>query len=117
LGFIPYVGSLTVLVLSLSVALVQGWPSFKLFLMALGIVGCGQFLEAYVVSPRLVGQSVGLHPVWLMFALLAFGKLFGFVGLVIAVPTAAVVGVLARHLIAMYLASPLYQGDSASRRQ
>jgi predicted PurR-regulated permease PerM len=117
LGFIPYVGSLTVLVLSLSVALVQGWPSLKLFLMALGIVGCGQFLEAYVVSPRLVGQSVGLHPVWLMFALLAFGKLFGFVGLVIAVPTAAVVGVLARHLIAMYLASPLYRGDSAARRQ
>ena len=117
LGFVPYVGSLTALVLSLGVALVQGWPSLKLFLMALGIVGCGQFLEAYVVSPKLVGESIGLHPVWLMFALLAFGKLFGFVGLVVAVPTAAVVGVLVRHVLAMYLASPLYRGHSAASEQ
>src|SRR5208283_525413 len=89
LSFVPYVGSLSALVLSIGVALVQGWPSPKLLLMALGVVVCGQFLEAYVVSPKLVGESIGLHPVWLMFALLAFGQLFGFVGLVVAVPTAA----------------------------
>ena len=110
LSFVPYVGSLTALVLSLSVALFQGWPSLKLFLLALGVVGTGQFLEGNVLSPQLVGESIGLHPVWLMFALLAFGQLFGFVGLIIAVPTAAAIGVVARHLIALYLASPLYRG-------
>lgn len=117
LSFVPYVGSLSALVLSIGVALVQGWPSLKLLVMALGVVVCGQFLEAYVISPRLVGKSIGLHPVWLMFALLAFGQLFGFVGLVVAVPTAAAIGVIARHLIALYLSSPFYRGGSAVERQ
>jgi predicted PurR-regulated permease PerM len=117
LSFVPYVGSLTALILSLGVALVQGWPSPRLFLMALGIVGCGQFLEGYVVSPKLVGESIGLHPVWLMFALLAFGELFGFVGLIVAVPTAAAIGVIVRHLIAIYLTSSIYQGRSAAKRR
>jgi predicted PurR-regulated permease PerM len=114
LSFVPYVGSLTALVLSLGVAIVQGWPSLRLFLMALAVVGFGQFLEGYVLSPKLVGESIGLHPVWLMFALLAFGQLFGFAGLIVAVPTAAAIGVLARHLIALYLASPLYRGRSVA---
>jgi predicted PurR-regulated permease PerM len=78
LSFIPYVGSLFALVAALVVAIVQGWPNWGLFLMALAIVGSGQFLEGYVLGPRLVGNSVGLHPVWLMFALVAFGDLFGF---------------------------------------
>ncbi len=113
LSFIPYVGSLTVLVLSLGVAIVQGWPSWSLFLLSLGVVGIGQFLEGYVLSPKLVGRgrSACLHPVWLMFALVAFQRfLFGFTGLIIAVPTAAAIGVLARHLIGVYLASPFYRG-------
>jgi predicted PurR-regulated permease PerM len=114
LSFIPYVGSLTALILSVIVSLVQGWPSLKLLGLALAVVVTGQFLEGYVVSPKLVGESIGLHPVWLMFALLAFGQLFGFVGLVIAVPTAAAAGVVARHLIGLYLASPLYRGGSAA---
>jgi predicted PurR-regulated permease PerM len=114
LSFVPYIGSLTALVLSLGVALVQGWPSLKLFFMALGVVGVGQFLEGNVLSPKLVGDSVGLHPVWLMFALLAFGQLFGFLGLIIAVPTAAAIGVVSRHFIAIYLTSPLYRGRSAT---
>ena len=80
LSFVPYLGSLTALVLSLSVALFQEWPSLKLFLLALGVVGTGQFLEGNVLSPQLVGELIGLHPVWLMFALLAFGQLFGFLG-------------------------------------
>ena len=117
LSFVPYVGSLTALVLSLGVALVQGWPNLKLFFLALGIVGSGQFLEGYILSPKLVGGSIGLHPVWLMFALLASGELFGFVGLVIAVPTAAVIGVLARHLIAAYMASSLYRGGRSASGQ
>jgi predicted PurR-regulated permease PerM len=111
LSFVPYVGSLTALVLSLGVGLVQGWPKLDLFLLALGVVGVGEFLEGYVVAPKLVGGSIGLHPVWLMFALFAFGELFGFAGLLIAVPTAAAVGVLARHLLHVYLTSPLYRGS------
>ncbi len=115
LSFIPYVGSLTALVVSLGVGLVQGWPSLNLFFLALGVVGVGQFLEGNVLSPKLVGGSIGLHPVWLMFALFAFGALFGFTGLIIAVPTAAALGVLARHLIGLYLESPLYRGDAGAR--
>ena len=111
LSVVPYVGSLTALVLALAVALVQDWPSLKLFLLALALVGAGQFLEGYVVSPMLVGESIGLHPVWLMFALFAFGGLFGFAGLLIAVPAAAMLGVLVRHLLGVYLASPLYRGS------
>ena len=117
LSFIPYVGSLIALVLSIAVSLVQGWPSLKLFAMALAVVVAGQFLEGYVISPKLVGGSVGLHPVWLMFALLAFGQLFGFVGLVVAVPAAAAIGVIARHLIGLYLASPFYLGRAAEKRK
>ena len=112
LSFVPYVGSLTVLVLSLIVSLVQGWPDLKLFFMTLGIVVFGQFLESYVLSPKLVGELIGLHPVWLMFALLAFGELFGFTGLLVAVPTAAAMGVLVRHFVKIYRASPLYLGTS-----
>jgi predicted PurR-regulated permease PerM len=110
LSFVPYVGSLTTLVLSLIFGLVQGWPKLNLFFLALGIVGTGQFLEGYVISPTLVGKSIGLHPVWLMFALFAFGELFGFTGLLVAVPTAAALGVVARHLLQLYLTSPLYRG-------
>jgi predicted PurR-regulated permease PerM len=110
LSFIPYVGSLTALVFSLGVAIVQGWPSWNLFFLALAVVGCGQFLEGNVLSPRLVGHSIGLHPVWLMFALVAFGALFGFTGLLIAVPMSAAIGVLARHLLGLYLTSPFYCG-------
>ena len=117
LSFVPYVGSMTALVLSLSVALFQGWPSLKLFLLALAVVGTGQFLEGNVLSPQLVGESIGLHPVWLMFALLAFGQLFGFLGLIIAVPTAAAIGVVARHLIALYLTSQFYRGSSETESQ
>jgi predicted PurR-regulated permease PerM len=117
LSFVPYVGSLIALILSIGVSLVQGWPSLKLFALALGVVGVGQFLEGYVISPKLVGESVGLHPVWLMFALFAFGQLFGFVGLLIAVPAAAVIGVIVRHFIALYLESALYRGRSTGSPQ
>ena len=82
--------------------------------MVLGIFFVGQFLEGYVLAPKLVGESVGLHPVWLMFALFAFGYLFGFVGLLIAVPLAAVIGVLVRFALRRYLESPLYTGEPAA---
>lgn len=113
LSFIPYVGSLTALVLAAIVSVVQGWPSWSLFLMAMGVVGAGQFLEGNILTPRLVGASVGLHPVWLMFALFAFGSLFGFSGLILAVPVAAAIGVLCRFALRGYLASPFYRGGAA----
>jgi predicted PurR-regulated permease PerM len=110
LSFIPYVGSLTGLILSLGVAIVQFWPDWTMIVATLGIFIFGQFVEGNILSPKLVGDSIGLHPVWLMFALLAFGALFGFVGLLLAVPLAAAMGVIARFALRQYLSSPLYRG-------
>jgi len=110
ISFIPYVGSLTALILSLGVALAQFAPDWTRIVIVAGIVLFGQFLEGNLLAPKLVGESVGLHPVWLMFALFAFGYLFGFVGLLLAVPLAAAFGVLIRFALARYLASPLYTG-------
>ncbi|MGU9980626.1 AI-2E family transporter [Phreatobacter sp. HK31-P] len=110
LSFIPYVGSITGLTLALGVAIVQFWPDWTMVLIILSIFGIGIFFESYVLYPNLVGESVGLHPVWLMFALFSFGALFGFAGLMLAVPLAASVGVLTRFAIRQYLASPLYTG-------
>jgi predicted PurR-regulated permease PerM len=111
LSFIPYVGSITGLILSVGVAIVQFWPDWTWIAATLGIFAFGQFVEGNILSPKLVGASVGLHPVWLMFALLAFSSLFGFVGLLLAVPLAAAVGVIARHALARYMDSPLYRGS------
>ena len=108
LSFIPYVGSLTALVLSSAVAIVQDWPQWKLLFMALGVFLTGQFLEGNILSPKLVGDSVGLHPVWLIFALLAFGSLFGFTGLITAVPLAAAAGVVLRFAVKRYRESPIF---------
>jgi predicted PurR-regulated permease PerM len=113
LSFIPYVGSLTGLILSMGVAIVQFWPDWTMIAATLGIFIFGQFVEGNILSPKLVGESVGLHPVWLMFALVAFGALFGFVGLLLAVPLAAAIGVIARFALRQYLASPLYRGPEA----
>jgi predicted PurR-regulated permease PerM len=111
--FVPYVGSMTGLILSLGVAVAQFWPDYGSILMVLGIFLVGQFLEGYVLSPKLVGESVGLHPVWLIFALLAFGYLFGFVGLLVAVPLAATIGVLVRFALRRYLESSFYTGENS----
>jgi predicted PurR-regulated permease PerM len=111
LSFIPYIGSMTGLVLSVGVAIAQFWPEWTPIVAVAGIFMIGQFFEGYILAPKLVGESVGLHPVWLMFALFAFGYLFGFVGLLLAVPLAAAFGVLARFTLRQYLASPLHTGD------
>ncbi|MEO5759502.1 MAG: AI-2E family transporter [Mesorhizobium sp.] len=110
ISFIPYVGSLTGLVLAVGVAFVQFWPDWTMIVAVAVVFFIGQFIEGNILQPRLVGKSVGLHPVWLMFALFAFGALFGFVGLLIAVPASAAVAVLVRFAIARYLESPLYKG-------
>jgi predicted PurR-regulated permease PerM len=111
--FVPYVGSMTGLVLSLGVAVAQFWPAYGSILLVLGIFLVGQFIEGNVLSPKLVGESVGLHPVWLIFALLAFGYLFGFVGLLVAVPLAATIGVLCRFVLRRYLQSSFYTGNNS----
>lgn len=111
ISFIPYVGSMVGLVLSVGVAFVQFWPDWTMVVAVACVFFVGQFIEGNILQPRLVGKSVGLHPVWLMFALFAFGALFGFVGLLIAVPAAAAVAVLVRFVIARYLESPLYKGE------
>jgi predicted PurR-regulated permease PerM len=111
--FIPYVGSMTGLILSLGVAVAQFWPEYTPIAVVLGIFLIGQFIEGNVLAPKLVGESVGLHPVWLIFALLAFGYLFGFVGLLVAVPLAATIGVLCRFALKRYLQSPFFTGEQS----
>ncbi len=110
ISFIPYVGGVIGLVLALIVALVQFWPDWIMLLAVVGVFAIGQFIEGNILSPKLVGESIGLHPVWLMFALFAFGSLFGFVGLLVAVPASAAIGVLVRFVIGRYVSSPLYRG-------
>jgi predicted PurR-regulated permease PerM len=95
----------------MGVAIVQFWPDWTMIAATLAVFGVGQFVEGNILSPKLVGHAVGLHPVWLMFALFAFGSLFGFVGLLLAVPLAAATGVLVRFGLSHYLASPLYEAD------
>ena len=108
--FIPYVGSLVGGALAIGLALFQFWGDWLSIGLVAAIFGVGQFLEGNILTPKLVGKSVGLHPVWLMFALSVFGSLFGFVGMLVAVPVAAAMGVLIRFAISQYQGSLLYQG-------
>ena len=111
LSFIPYVGSIIGGTLSIGMALVQFWPDWVQILLIAAIFGLGQFLEGNFLSPKLVGGRVGLHPVWMMFALMAFGYLFGFVVLLMAVPLAAAIRVIVRYALMQYLNSSLYLGE------
>ena len=117
LSLIPFAGSIAAFVLSISIGLVQAWPDLRLPLEAVAIVGVGLFLDGNVLSPRLVGASIGLHPVWLMFALFAFGTLFGFVGLIVAAPAAAAAGVLLRFALKRYRESSYYLRPGAAPSQ
>ncbi|MDX8347629.1 AI-2E family transporter [Cognatiyoonia sp. IB215446] len=124
--FIPYVGALVGGVLAVGLALFQFWGSIEVFdgetvsyatnWLRIGIIAgiffLGQFLEGNILTPKLVGDSVGLHPVWLLFALSVFGSLFGFVGMLVAVPIAAVIGVVTRYALEQYRSSLLYRGMS-----
>ena len=108
--FIPYVGALVGGALAIGLGLFQFWGDW----VSLGLVGvifvAGQMIEGNYLTPKLVGSSVGLHPVWLLFALSLFGSLFGFVGMLVAVPVAAAIGVLVRYASDQYRGSRLYQG-------
>ncbi len=111
LSFIPYVGTITGFVVSLAIAFAQfsEWTPIALIVLVFVV---GQVLEGNFLTPKLVGDRIGLHPVWVIFALLAGGSLFGFVGVLLGLPVAAVVGVLTRFALARYLDSPYYRGET-----
>jgi predicted PurR-regulated permease PerM len=107
LSFIPYVGSVTGFLASVGVALVQfsGW---EMPMVIVGIFFLGQFIEGNFLTPKLVGERIGLHAVWVIFALMAGGGLMGFTGLLLAVPVAAMIGVVVRYAVMWYQKSPAY---------
>ncbi len=109
ISFIPYVGSIFGFVVSVTIACAQ-FDTLLPIIKVISVFVIGQFIEGNFLTPKLVGDSVGLHPVWIMFALLAGGVLLGFLGLMIAVPVAAIIGVLVRHAIINYKKSTLYKG-------
>ncbi len=108
ISFIPYVGSIVGFISAMAIAFAQ-FDSWIPIAQVAGVFFVGQFLEGNFLTPKLVGDSVGLHPVWVMFALLAGGVLLGFLGLMIAVPMAAIIGVLVRFAISKYKKSSLYR--------
>ncbi len=113
LTFIPYVGAIVGGTLSIGLALFQFWGEWQWIAAVVGIFAIGQFFEGNILTPNLVGSSIGLHPVWLIFALSAFGSTFGFVGMLVAVPITAALGVLVRFGLEQYRDSLLYRGQSA----
>lgn len=117
ISFIPYIGSLVGGGMAIGLALFQFWGDWTMIAAIAIIFGAGQMLEGNVLTPRLVGGSVGLHPVWLLLALSVFGALFGFVGMMVAVPVAAVIGVLMRFAAGQYQQSRLYRGLDADEAE
>ncbi|MGF1651610.1 MAG: AI-2E family transporter [Hyphomicrobiaceae bacterium] len=111
MSFVPFVGWALGLMVSASLAVVQGWPDLTTLWFVLAIFAGAQAADAAFLSPKIVGSRVGLHPVWLIFALFVFSYLFGVVGVLVAVPLAAATGVLVRFALSVYLASEYYTGE------
>ncbi len=114
LSFIPYVGSITGGLTSIGLALAQ-FPSWRGVIMVGIVLAVGQILEGYVIYPRFLGDRVELPAVWVIFALFAGGAAFGFLGIMLAVPVAATIGVLCRFWLRRYLSSPLYLDPPGGR--
>ncbi len=114
MSFVPFVGWALGLITATTIAVVQFWPDLVPILVVVGVFIGAQVLDAGFLSPNIVGSKIGLHPVWLIFSLFVFSYLFGFVGLLVAVPIAAAVGVLVRFALSVYLASGVYRGDEAA---
>ncbi len=110
ISFIPYVGSISGFLIAITIAITQ-FGDFTHIALVLAVFGVGQFLEGNFLTPKLVGENIGLHPVWVMFALLAGGVLLGLLGMIIAVPCAAIIGVLLRYMIKHYKKSALYLAE------
>ncbi len=109
ISFIPYLGAATGIIVGLLIATIQFTDLTLIFLVGLVFIA-GQIAESYILTPRLVGDRIGLHPVWIIFALLAGGALLGFTGVLLAVPGAAVTGVLTRFALTRYRNSSLLSG-------
>ena len=109
ISFVPYFGMLIGLAISLTIAVVQ-FGEWVPVVFVLAVFGLGQIVESFYLTPKLVGESVGLHALWVIFALMAGGALFGFTGVLLAIPVAATIGVLVRFFLAGYLDSALYSG-------
>jgi predicted PurR-regulated permease PerM len=112
-SFVPYLGTLGGAGAAVVVAAFQLWPDWTPAAVVLGVFAVGQLLNDYALTPTLVGDRVRLRPLWVLFAPLAGGVLVGFVGVVIAVPVSAVIGVLARFARSRYKESAFYRGKDA----
>lgn len=110
ISFVPFVGWALGLAIAGAIAAAQAWPDFALLAKVAVLFAATSVLDTAVLSPKIVGPRVGLHPVWLIFAVLAFGSLMGLVGVLVAVPVAAAIAVLVRFAIGLYLESPIYRG-------
>ena len=113
LTFIPYLGAILGGILAIGLSTVQFWGDWNTILLVIGVFVLGQLMEGNFLTPKLVGNSVGLHPVSLLLALSIFGSIFGLVGMMVAVPIAASIGVLVKFLINQYLNSQVYTGKSS----
>ncbi len=111
ISFIPYLGAILGGALAMGLALFQFWNDWVSIALVLGIFVFGQAIEGNFITPKLVGNSVGLHPVWLIMSLSVFGSAFGFLGLLVAVPIAAILGVLTHFFKNKYKQSTLYTGN------
>jgi predicted PurR-regulated permease PerM len=114
MSFIPFVAFAIGLLIAATVAIVEFWPNWVPLAKVGGVFALGQVLESAVLSPRIVAGHIKLHPVWIILALFVFGYLFGFVGMLVAVPTAAAIGVMTRFGLQEYLKSPLYRGQKVA---
>lgn len=112
LSFVPFAGWALGLIISTVIALAQFWPDLMPIYKVIGVFVLGMALDSALLSPRIVGSSIGLHPVWLIFALFVFSYLFGFVGMLVAVPLAAAIAVLLRFALQVYLGSAVYRGGA-----
>jgi predicted PurR-regulated permease PerM len=109
-SFVPYLGPATGVILGVLAALVQ-YGDWAHVALVLGVFGIGQTIESYVLTPRMVGDKIGLHPVAVVFAIMAGGQLFGFLGVLLALPVAAIANVLLRYAHERYKHSRLYAGE------
>jgi len=116
ISFIPYFGMFLGLITASGIAFFQFGDPISI-LMVIAVFGFGQIIDTIFLTPKLVGGSVGLHSVWVIFSLMAGGALFGFIGILLAVPVAAIIGVLARFSIMQYLASDFYLGKSVRKHK
>jgi predicted PurR-regulated permease PerM len=117
ISFVPYLGSTGGFLVSGGVALAQFWPDYSMVALVCGVFVLGQVVEGNVLTPNIVGDKVRLHPVWMLFALIASGYLLGFTGLLISVPLAAAIGVLVRFGVRKYHGSQVYEGEEKHERK